>query len=290
MDLHLRPIYQERASDSNTLGVILVEKIDSVSPITDNFDTVLFIITKDNEKPIFTKHYSFDNNKKAVMHTITEKQIQKWLIVGYNKKIVDWLFYGKVLFDRNEYVDTLKKNLKNYPFEGRQVKLGIEFAKMIRRYEESKVSFDARDYFDAYNHMIEVLHHLARQTIIQQGRYPEVTVWNQLKGYNVEVYNLYEKFITSHKEIKERLLEIFDIIKMLIEESVEESAQHLLEVMKQKAHWSVQQLHEDEELNVYSVNLEFFVEFLVEKGYIEIDRIETKSPGVFHRYYTVKKK
>ncbi|MBM7700076.1 nucleotidyltransferase-like protein [Kurthia huakuii] len=289
MDLHLRPIYQERASDSNTLGVILVEKIDSVSPITDNFDTVLFIITKDSDKPVFTKHYAFEQ-KKAVMHIITEKQIQKWLIVGYNKKIVDWLFYGKVLFDRNEYVETLKKNLKDYPFEGRQVKLGVEFAKMIRRYEESKVSFDARDYFDAYNHMIEVLHHLARQAIIQQGRYPEVTVWNQLKGYNVEVYNLYEKFITSHKEIKARLIDIFELVKLLIEESIDESAQHLLEVIAQQPRWSVQQLHEHEELNIYSVNLEFFVEFLVEKGYIEIDRIETKSPGVYHRYYTVEKK
>lgn len=289
MDLHLRPIYQERASDSNTLGVILVEKIDSVSPITDNFDTVLFIITKDSDKPVFTKHYAFEQ-KKAVMHIITEKQIQKWLIVGYNKKIVDWLFYGKVLFDRNEYVETLKKNLKDYPFEGRQVKLGVEFAKMIRRYEESKVSFDARDYFDAYNHMIEVLHHLARQAIIQQGCYPEVTVWNQLKGYNVEVYNLYEKFITSHKEIKARLIDIFELVKLLIEESIDESAQHLLEVIAQQPRWSVQQLHEHEELNIYSVNLEFFVEFLVEKGYIEIDRIETKSPGVYHRYYTVEKK
>jgi IS1 family transposase len=289
MELRLRPIYQERASDPNTLGVIVIEKIDTVSPITDNFDMVLLIITKENDIPVFTKHYSFENNKKAAMHTITEKQLQKWLVVGYNKKIVDWLFYGKVLFDRNEYVETLKKNLKDNPFEGRQVKLGVEFAKLIRRYQESKVSFDARDYFDAYNHMVETLNHLARQAVIQHGRYPEVTVWNQLKSYNVDIYNLYERFITSHKDIKARLVDIFDQVALLIEQSIEESAAHLLEVMRAQPHWSVQQLHENEALKIYSVNLEFFVEFLREKGYIVIERIETKSPEVYHRYYAVKK-
>jgi len=289
MDLRLRPIYQERASDSNTLGVIMIEKIDTVSPITDNFDMVLLIITKENDIPVYTKHYSFENNKKAAMHTITEKQLQKWLVVGYNKKIVDWLFYGKVLFDRNEYVDTLKKNLKDNPFEGRQVKLGVEFAKLIRRFQESKVSFDARDYFDAYNHMIESLNHLARQAVIQHGRYPEVTVWHQLKGYNIEIYNLYEAFITSHQDIQDRLTNIFGKVEALIEHSIEESAQHLLDVMRTQPHWSVQQLHENEALKIYSVNLEFFVEFLREKGYIVIERIETKSPEVYHRYYAVKK-
>lgn len=289
MELRLRPIYQERASDPNTLGVIVIEKIDTLSPITDNFDMVLLIITKENDIPVFTKHYSFENNKKAAMHIITEKQLQKWLVVGYNKKIVDWLFYGKVLFDRNEYVETLKKNLKDNPFEGRQVKLGVEFAKLIRRYQESKVSFDARDYFDAYNHMVETLNHLARQAVIQQGRYPEVTVWNQLKSYNGEIYKLYEQFITSHKDIKERLEDVFDHVAVLIEDSIEESATHLLEVMREQPHWSVQQLHENEALKIYSINLEFFVEFLREKGYIVIERIETKSPEVYHRYYAVKK-
>ena len=81
MEALLRPIYQERASEPNTLGIILVEKREEVSPITDTFDSILLIVTKESEQPVFTKHYTYED-KKAAMHIITEKQLRKWLLVG----------------------------------------------------------------------------------------------------------------------------------------------------------------------------------------------------------------
>ncbi len=42
----LRPIYQERASNKDTLGILLIEKKKSESPVTDNLDAILFIVTK----------------------------------------------------------------------------------------------------------------------------------------------------------------------------------------------------------------------------------------------------
>ena len=103
----LRPIYQERASEPNTLGIILVEKRAEFSPITDTFDSILFIITKESTEPVFTKHYTF-GDKKTALHIITEKQLRKWLMLGTNPKIVDWLINGRVVFDRNEFVENLK--------------------------------------------------------------------------------------------------------------------------------------------------------------------------------------
>lgn len=81
----LRPIYQERASDPNTLGIILVEKRAEFSPITDMFDSILFIITKESSVPVFTKHYTY-GDKKTALHIITEKQLRKWLLLGTNPK------------------------------------------------------------------------------------------------------------------------------------------------------------------------------------------------------------
>jgi hypothetical protein len=43
----LRPIYQERASQSNTLGVLMVEKRQKSSHTTDTFDVILLIIVKE---------------------------------------------------------------------------------------------------------------------------------------------------------------------------------------------------------------------------------------------------
>ena len=70
MEQILRPLYQERASQETTLGVILIEKREDISPITDTFDSILLIITKENETPVFTKHYTY-MDKKAAMHIIT---------------------------------------------------------------------------------------------------------------------------------------------------------------------------------------------------------------------------
>ena len=78
MEQVLRPIYQERASSPETLGVILVEKREKGDPITDTFDAILLIITADEEIPIFTKHY-MDSSGKAAMHIISEKQLRKWI-------------------------------------------------------------------------------------------------------------------------------------------------------------------------------------------------------------------
>ena len=127
MEAILRPIYQERASDPNTLGILHIQKKDKVSPLTDTFDSILLVVTKEASRPIFTKHYSFDG-QKAALHIVTEQQLRKWLTLGKNPKIVDWLLHGRILFDRNEAIVKFRQELDEFPESGRKVRMGIEFA------------------------------------------------------------------------------------------------------------------------------------------------------------------
>ena len=69
-----------------------------------------------------------DSSGKAAMHIISEKQLRKWILLGSKPKVVDWLFNGKVYFDRNEFVENLKVE---FPFYGRKIKMGLEFSKLI---------------------------------------------------------------------------------------------------------------------------------------------------------------
>jgi hypothetical protein len=286
MEQLLRPIYQERASQPNTLGIILVEKREDVSPITDTFDTILLIITKENNVPVYTKHYTYEG-KKAAMHIITEKQLHKWLLVGTNKKLIDWILFGKIVFDRNEYISNLKQNLKDFPFYGRNIKMGIEFANLIRQYLEGKVCFEETNFLDAYNHVVESLHHLARLAVLDKGLYPEVTVWSQVKQIDPEIYKLYEELITSEESIQKRLELLFLASEFLIHSRTVDGARHIISVMSKKEYWTIQELHEQEELKNYSVDLEVFVEFLISKGYIFVEKVETKGNRIFHRYYKI---
>lgn len=286
MEQVLRSIYQERASNPETLGIILVEKREEKDSITDTFDALLLIITANNETPVFTKHYSSDS-RKAAMHVISEKQLHKWLRVGSNRKIVDWLFYGKVYFDRNEYIEKLNNELRKFPNSGRKIKMGLEFSKLLRTYMEGKHFFEQQNYMDAYNHVVNSLHHLARLAVIDKGFFPEVTVWSQVKKIEPAIYKLYEELITSEEPIEKRLELLFLASDFFIHNRTADGSAHILRVMATKEQWEIQELHESEELQRYSSNLELFIEFLVEKGFIRIVENESKNNLISHRYYKV---
>ncbi len=286
----LRPIYQERASQSNTLGVLMIEKRQKEMTVTDTFDSVMLIIVKEAEKPIFIKHYTY-TDKKASLHIITETQLKRWVLLGTNKKIFEWLYNGRVIFDRNEFVAQLKAELKDFPVSERKRKMGVEFAKLIRRYMDGKAFFENKHYLDAYNDVVHSLHHLARLAVIENGFHPEVTVWSQVKQIEPEIYKLYVELINSEEPLEKRLELLFLASEFLIHSKTKLSIQHILDILEEKEYWSFNDLMENEELFlVYSVDLGMLIEYLIEKHFIEVVDMETKSPKVYHRYYKVLKK
>lgn len=284
MEALLRPIYQERASDSNTLGILHIQKKEKVSPLTDTFDSILLVITKEGERPIFTKHYSY-HDQKAALHTLTEKQLRKWLTLGKNPKVVDWLLNGRILFDRNEFITNLKKELDEFPERGRKIRIGIEFARLTRRYLEGKVFYDQQNYLDAYTELVDSLHHLARLAIFERGMHPEVLVWKQVKLLDPAIYKLYDELVSSVEPLQKRVELLFLASDFLIHSRIKEGAMHIQEVLAEKPYWSIQEIHEQPELKNYSTDLEVYIEFLVEKGIIFVEEHQTKSSQIMHRYY-----
>jgi len=282
----LRPIYQERASQSNTLGVLLVEKKRKSSHITDSFDVVLLIIVKEADQSLFIKHYTY-GDKKAAMHVVSESQLQEWLLLGTNRKIFEWIHEAKILFDRNEYVMNLKTELRDFPFNGRKIKMGLEFAKLIRRYVDGKALFESGQFLDAYNYVVHSLHHLARLAVIENGLHPELTVWHQVKQIEPEIYKLYVELVNSEETLEKRLELLFLASEFLIHSRTSIGTSHLLDVLRGKEYWLFNEIMNEKELIPYSVDLAVLIEYLIEKHLIEVVNLETKGNGVFHRCYRV---
>ena len=288
MEHILRPIYQERASQPDTLGVILINKRDDAKNITDTFDSVLLIIVRDAEQPIFSKHYMYGDSK-MVMHILTEERLRKWIFIGSNKRLVDWIFYGKIIFDRNEFLFHLRSELQEFPFNGRKLKTGIQYCKLIRRFLEGKEQFELGNHLDSYNNVVECLHHLARLSIIDSGLYPEVTVWAQVKKIEPAIYKLYEELVLSSETLEKRLELVFLASEFLINSRTRDGAQHILETLMTRESWTIQDLYNHKELSYYSTDLVVLVEYLIDKGYIIVDPIIAKNEAVFHRNYKVDK-
>lgn len=285
----LRPIYQERASQVNTLGVLMIEKREKSIPFTDTFDIILLILVKEAEQSVLIKHYSY-LEKKAAMHIVTEAQLNEWLLLGSNRKIVEWIYSGRVLFDRNEFLQNLKAELKEFPFNGRKLKMGLEFAKLIRRYMDGKAFFENKQYLDAYNDILHSLHHLGRLSLIEKGFHPEVTVWKQVKQIEPDIFKLYNELVTSEEGLEKRLELLFLASDFLIHSRTEIGMSHLIEVLKTKDFWSFNEVLSHPELKLYSIDLEVLFAYLIQKHLIEVVNIETKGKGLFHRNYKVAEK
>lgn len=285
----LRPIYQERASQANTLGVLMIKKRQKDVPATDTFDAILLIIVKEAELPVFVKHYTY-NDEKAALHIVTEQQLNEWILLGSNKKIFDWLYNGKILFDRNDYFQLIKTELMEFPIHGRKLKMGLEFAKLIRRYMDGKAFFENGHYLDTYNHVVHSLHHLARLAVIENGFHPEVTVWQQVKQIEPEITKLYEELVNSQESLDKRLELLFLASEFLIHSKMKSSISHLVDLLGEKEYWSINEMMNHDELKLYSVDLEMLLEYLIDKNIIEVVMIETKGHGVYHRHYKLRKK
>ncbi|MGY0692508.1 nucleotidyltransferase-like protein [Virgibacillus sp. FSP13] len=284
----LRPIYQERASDANTLGVLLIEKMKPNSPITDNFDVILLIVVKDAIQPWHVKHYEFDG-KTAAMHIVTKELLMKWIDTSGYRKAIAWLIYGKVIFDRNEFIANFKEQLREFPHEKRNLRKAIEFGKLVRSYTDAKDLYESAQYKDAYSRIVHSLHYLARLAVIEKGYHPEVTVWSQVKQIDLEVYKLYDELIGSNEELKKRVQLMILATDFVISSRAEVSAKHLLDIIRSKDDaWTYGELKSDPLVSPYALDLTAMIAYLIEKEIIQTELTETKGVGVYHRKYTAK--
>ncbi len=290
MERFLRPIYQEHASDANTLGIILMERTKSNSPVTEDFDGILLIIVQNAGQEWQAKHYEFEDERSAAVHIVTESVLMEWIDTSGYRRAVEWVIYGRVIFDRNEYVYNLKNQLRDFPCEKRDLRKAIEFGKLVKSYSEAKDLYETEEYKDANSKILYSLHYLARLAVIEKGYYPEVTVWSQVKQIDLEVYKLYEEFIESREEIKKRIQLMLLAMDFIISNRAKTSVKHLLEIMGTKEEpWSYVQLKTLPETSPYSLDLTAVISFMVEKGLLVTVKEETKGIGVYHRKYVVKK-
>ncbi|WP_102028954.1 nucleotidyltransferase-like protein [Salirhabdus sp. Marseille-P4669] len=283
----LRPIYQERASHSNTLGILYIEKQKPISPITDNFDSILLIIVKDAEDPWYIKHYEYGDEKSAAMHIVDERQLNHWIETSGYRSMLEWVINGKVVFDRNEFVENLKEELRVFPEEKRGLRKVIEFAKLIRSYRQSKDLFETKQFLDAYNEMVRSLHYLARLAVIEKGLHPEVTVWKQVKQISPDIYKLYEELTHSHESTEKRVELMLLATEFEINSRAKSCSQYLLDVMNTKVNWSIGDLKVHPAVQPYALDLSALLEYLVERHIVSVVNIETKGQGIYHRTYKV---
>lgn len=269
MDNQLRCLYQELSSLDDTLGILLIQKKKILSPVTDGFDSILLVVNQNVQEQWYIKHYYYDNMKVQVL-SVNKNELNHWLATGSNRCSVEWVLYGEILFDRNEYMALLKNRLEDFPCELRKKKMCVEFSLLIRRYHEGKELFRSGDHLDAFNQILQALNHWARLSVIENGYYPEVTLWRQVKNIDPEIYKLYDELILGSEPLDKKIELLLLASEFSFVSKTRIAAAHLIEVMGQKEEpWLFQELMLHSEVEEYSLHLGILLEHLLKKHVVE---------------------
>jgi hypothetical protein len=283
----LTEVLMGRIKDAYTLGLLCVEK-EFHNESNHDLDIVLIKITNELEGQNLISHFNI-GSKSVLLHVFNEQQISKSLINGENRRLVDWLMNGTILIEENSYVTELRKKIVDFPSYNRSFKIGVEFSKLIRRYSDGKQLFNKGHYLDAFNSILHSLHHLARISVIEHGIYPEVTVWQQVKQLEPEIYKLYAEMVTGEESIEKRIELLLLASNFSISSKTKLGVSHLIEIMKEtNKPWSIEELQNHQELKEYGSDLKVLIEYLVQKGIVDIVKVETEVEDLFLRLYCIK--
>lgn len=285
MDSQLRMLYQERASEPETLGIIHLHKKEIISPVTDGFDDIILVFIDNKDMPWSTHHYRYEG-KKVQLIVVDKDKMNKWLAAGSNRRAVEWVVYGKIVFDRNDYVSNLKERLIHFPYDLRSKRLCVEFGRLIRRYQEGKELLGSGDHLDAFNQIVHALHHWARLSVIEQGFHPELTLWRQVKKIDPEIYKLYDELITGAESLSKRLELLLIASEFSVISKTKLGAGHLIDVLKKKdGPWLFEEILAQEEVSDYSLDLGILLEHLVKKHIVEEVELDSDHGAIKLRAY-----
>jgi hypothetical protein len=286
---HIREYFAARyIGNMKVRCAALVEADRRGGQMTDAFDLLVLVITEHKEPTNYISHY-IKEPYRIQERWIHKKGIEAWILNGENRNIIQWLFRGDILLDRDRYLEALRQRLHDFPSDLREKKLFMEFSYFLRKYIQSKEYSDNGHYLDAHSSILEALLHWARIVIIENGYHPEVTVWNQVRKIDPGVYKLYEELTQSNETLEQRVKLVQLACEFSVMSRMEECCRVLLRVLGSRERpWSASELKEHPELSELHVELALILKKLVGKSLIrEVAVPLDDSMPLFELRYTV---
>lgn len=275
--------------DPTIISVTAIDNPKQLPSLTDGFDILLLIITSNLSLNNHISNYIKDG-VRTQERWVDPSALEQWIRNGDNRNIIHWLLKGEILLDQNTYLVGLRHRMLEFPDDLREQKLLIEFSLFLRKYLQSKEHILDEHLLDAYNNILEALHHWARIVIIEEGFHPEVTVWRQIRAINPGVYKLYEELMMSKETLKQRVQLVLLACEFSVMSKMERCCKALTRILNERdLPWSASELQLHPQLSEIKVELPLLLNKLVKKSLIkevaipiddEISEIELKYTTV----------
>jgi hypothetical protein len=269
MDIDKEQLLLKFRDDKRVISITAVDNPTQLPVLTDGFDVLLLIITNDSLMNNHFINYSRDD-VRIQERWVDPTSLEHWIRNGDNRNIIHWLLRGEILLDQNTYLEGLRHRMLEFPVDLREHKLLIEFSIFLRKYLRSKEYILDEHLLDAYNNILEALHHWARIVIIEEGYHPEITVWRQIRTINPGVYKLYEELTMSKETIKQRVQLVLLACEFSVMSKMERCCKALVRIMEQREQpWGSDELLRHPDLVEIKVELPLLLNKLVKKSLIK---------------------
>ncbi|KRF19798.1 nucleotidyltransferase-like protein [Paenibacillus sp. Soil787] len=256
-------------NDQRIISVMAVDNPKQLPSLTDGFDTLLLIVTNDLSLNNHTTNYIRDDSR-IQERWVDPSSIEQWIRHGVNRNILHWLLKGEILLDQNTYLEGLRHRILEFPGDLREHKLLVEFSLFLRKYLQSKEYILDEHLLDAYNNILEALHHWARIVIIEDGYHPEITVWRQIRAINPGVYKLYEELTMSKETLKQRVQLVLLACEFSVMSKMERCCEAFIQILKEnEMPLSTDELQQHSQLVELRTELPLLLNKLVKKGLIK---------------------
>lgn len=270
MKLITELVHDTLQDNPDVRSVLVVTSASRFSPIADGFDALLLIVTNQQSLVHHTIHYIREHTS-IQERWIDEASLERWIVSGENRAIIQWIVEGTINIDRDGYLHALKKRLLAFPVGMRNQKLFIEFSLFLKTYMQSKQYVQDGHILDAYSSILEALIHWARIAIVEAGFHPEITVWRQLKLINPGIYKLFEELTENDESIMQRVQLVLLACEFHVLSKMETCCRMLLDVLGSRAeafapeellaHPDIQPVHEH-------INLALVLKKLIKRGLV----------------------
>jgi hypothetical protein len=255
--------------DPTVISVTAVTNPKKLPALTDGFDILFLIITSDLKLHNHIFNYIKDN-VRIQERWVDPSALEQWIRNGDNRHIIHWLLKGEILLDQNTYLETLRHRMLEFPTELREHKLLIEFSLFLRKYLQSKEQAMDEHLLDAYNNILEALHHWARIVIIEEGFHPDITVWRQIRAINPGIYKLYEELMMSKETLKQRIQLVLLACEFSVMSKMERCCKGLTLILNEREQpWSADELQQHAQLSEIKEELPLLLNKLVKKSLIK---------------------
>ena len=256
-------------NDQRIISVMAVDNPKQLPSLTDGFDTLLLIVTNDLSLNNHTTNYIRDDSR-IQERWVDPSSIEQWIRHGVNRNILHWLLKGEILLDQNTYLEGLRHRILEFPEDLREHKLLVEFSHFLRKYLQSKEYILDEHLLDAYNNILEALHHWARIVIIEDGYHPEITVWRQIRAINPGVYKLYEELTMSKETLKQRVQLVLLACEFSVMSKMERCCEAFIQILRENEQpLSTDELQQHSQLVELRAELPLLLNKLVKKGLIK---------------------